>query len=165
MRSSLASRPSTRVLLLAAVLVIGCGKSGDPSRPKTVPVSGTVTLKGQPVAGAQLVFQPDGSNPGATGATDADGKYTLMTFQSGDGAVPGQYKVSITKNESVASGSGPSIDPKTGGMTSDYVPPTPGAKPAEAKNLLPPKYAQASTSGLTATVKESGGNQIDFPLE
>jgi hypothetical protein len=37
-------------------------------------------------------------------------------------------------------------------------------EPAAPKNLLPEKYADQKTSGLTATVKE-GDNSFDFPLE
>ncbi len=74
------------VLALAAT---GCGSG-------LVTVTGKVTLDGQPVEGAVVVFQGEngGGNP-AAGQTDSEGVFQLGTFRSGDGAFPGEYKVLI----------------------------------------------------------------------
>ncbi len=156
-------------LLGLSVLAAGCGKGKTGERPKTFPVSGTVTMKGQPVPDAQVVFQAQGKTPSATGFTEANGKYTLMTFEANDGALPGQYAVAIFKYDqpaAAASGGSGSAETSMGGMPTDYVPPGMAA-PAQAagpKNLLPAKYADAQSSGLTATVKE-GTNELNFTLE
>jgi hypothetical protein len=43
-----------------------------------------------------VVFVPEeAGGRGATGFTGADGHFTLTTFQAGDGAFPGQYKILI----------------------------------------------------------------------
>ncbi len=150
------------VVLLASVLAFGCGQQGA-DRPKTVPVTGTVTHGGAPVEGATVAFQSASGARGAVGVTDAGGKYTLTTFESGDGAVPGEYQVKIFKYkvEEVSEAVG-DVD------SDDYVPPAEGEgeeETAEAENLLPAKYADPTTSGLTATVTEGGDNTFDFPLE
>jgi hypothetical protein len=82
-----------------AVVVAGCGSEAYP----TAPVSGRVTLDGQPLANAALTFQPiptaDSSipGPGSGGVTDADGHYTLSVVgTSSRGAVVGKHKVRIT---------------------------------------------------------------------
>lgn len=83
----------TGVALLAAA---GCGES---DRPLTVPVSGTVTFSGgPPPAEGSLRFAPievaEGL-PNRPGRADFDssGKYTARSFATGDGLVPGKYKV------------------------------------------------------------------------
>jgi hypothetical protein len=64
------------------------------------PVSGIVTVDGHPAEGATVVFCPVNGSPEAMkqrpfSQTDANGKYELKTFQPGDGAPAGDYKVTI----------------------------------------------------------------------
>ena len=138
-------------------LLVGCGETGDTNRPKTVPVTGSVTYNGQPVEGATVTFVTGGSGGrGALGTTDASGKFQLTTFEAGDGAIPGSYKVTIAKTTG-----------ETAPMTQEdgvVVPPTGGPPTTEVKDELPLKYKDASTSGLTADVKEGGDNQFTFDL-
>ena len=130
-----------------SLLVLGCGGGGAAKPAKTYPVSGVVKYKGQPVAGATVVFSLSGEKPRtAMGQTDAEGRYKLGTFQPGDGAVEGPQAVTITKEEVVEA------DPKTG-----IVP-----KP---KHLLPIKYTDIGTSPLTATVTAGKNENVDFNLE
>jgi hypothetical protein len=163
------SRTSLRVggivVLLGACLAIGCPKSG-PARPKTYPVTGKVTLNGEAVEGATVSFQA--AKNSASGTTDANGIYKLTTFAAGDGAVPGQYKVAITKFEGGAPSGGAaagSSGSASGELPADYkAPEEGGAQPAAPKNVLPSKYADANASGLTATVTEGQNTAKDFEL-
>jgi hypothetical protein len=86
--------------LLAALVLLAAGCGGESY--KTAPVSGRVTLKGQALAKASVVFQPEGDKnnptpgPGSSGKTDADGHYTLkITGKETEGAVVGKHKVRI----------------------------------------------------------------------
>lgn len=146
------------VVLFVSILTLGCAGQQGGDRPKTVPVTGTVTHNGQPVEGATVAFQGAGGSQGAIGVTDAGGKYKLTTFQSGDGAVPGEYRVKIVKYKVETTQAADENSP-------DYVPPVEGEEAAPPENLLPANYADPTTSGLTATVTESGNNNFDFPLE
>ncbi len=149
-----------RWLICASCMLVwaGCGGAAvDPNRPATAPVSGTVTYQGSPVENATVTFlasAPDGKS--AVGRTDASGKFALMTFAPGDGAVPGQYKVMISKQVT------------EGGVSEEeaykYI--ERGENPPEptVKNLLPEKYTAADTSGLSADVTESGENTFTFEL-
>lgn len=148
------ARVGTWLAVGTAALLIGCTDS-HPDRPKTYPVTGTVTYKGEAVADANLNFQLVGSTGYASAKTDTSGNYALMTFQAGDGAVPGDYNVGITKYERAA--------PTGSASEEDYVPVQRGQSPAPAKNLLPAKYANPAMSGLTAKVVE-GSNKFDFQL-
>ncbi len=124
------------ICLLAAL--VGCG----PSRPKTVQVTGTVTLDGTAVEGATVMFMPEGGGRPATGITDKDGKFTLKTFEAGDGALVGKHLVSITKKE--VSGFMADESGLSGGVA-------PGG--VQEKWIVPPKYADPKTSDLTCDVQ------------
>ena len=80
---------------IGILVLSGCGK--EDSRPGRVPVTGTVLRTGQPVADASVILEPVGNTPAATGMTDAAGRFELTNFDPNDGAVPGEYKVAISK--------------------------------------------------------------------
>jgi hypothetical protein len=85
--------------ILLAVLLAGCGWESN-----VVPVSGRVTLNGQPLAGAIVAFQPvsPGINErpeacGSAGRTDASGNFTLRLIDpERDGALVGEHIVTIS---------------------------------------------------------------------
>src|SRR5262245_11610288 len=84
--------PGFAVLLVAAA---GCGNQRGP-----VPISGTVTLDGEPVEGATVTFHTVGTDKEgkpATGETDKSGTFRLRTGTD-DGVRPGEYKVVIIKS-------------------------------------------------------------------
>jgi hypothetical protein len=62
-------------------------------------VSGTVLVKGKPVAGVKVTFHPqfDMGTVKFTpnGETGKDGRFTLSTAAAGDGAPPGEYSVTF----------------------------------------------------------------------
>ncbi len=142
-----------------ALVISGCGSQVDPNRPTVVKVSGTVTYKGQPVEGATVLFAPT-VEPGfaATSITDRDGNYSLRTFNPNDGAVPGDYKVAVSKFD---------MSTANPDMEDDFA--------AELKNdasdvlvgptsLLPKRYSEVATANLSAQVSESGENQFTWAL-
>ncbi|NLS91298.1 MAG: carboxypeptidase regulatory-like domain-containing protein [Planctomycetaceae bacterium] len=153
--SVLNTRVAVCLMIGALALSLGCAPEQS-DRPKTYPVTGTVTYNGEPVADANLNFQLVGGSSFALAKTDASGKYALMTFEAGDGAIPGEYKVTISKFEAAAA---------TGTENEEeYAPPEEGAEPPPSKSLLPDKYRNPETSGFTATVTEAGPNTFDFEL-
>src|SRR5262245_12374499 len=78
-----------RLLAGAPTAALGCGQG------KTVKVEGVVTLDGKPLPAATVTFVPDGNGRAASGRTDQDGIFRLTTFRTDDGAVPGEYKVTV----------------------------------------------------------------------
>jgi len=138
-----------------AVSVMGCSLAwavgcGGGSTSPTTRVTGKLTCKGQPVAGANVTFLPAKGRP-ATGKTGADGRFTLSTYKSNDGAEMGDHKVSITMS------------------WDDNPPPMPGS-PA-AKDWKPPvqlfadKYLNPGGSGLTATVEKGKNTNFEWDLD
>ncbi len=80
-----------RTLLLSAFLYVGgCSSDSDIGR-----VEGTVTLDGQPLPNATVVFVQGQGRP-AGGITDEQGHYVLNYAQGRKGAMPGLNRVRIT---------------------------------------------------------------------
>jgi len=144
--------------MMLVLLFAGCGGSAvDPDRTETVPVTGTVTHNGEPVEGASVTFMAQSADGrGASGTTDASGEFTLTTFEPGDGAIPGSYRVKIAKT--VVEG-GPSEEEYQAAAARGMTLPQP-----EAKEMLPVKYKDVNTSQLTAEVKEDDDKEFDFAL-
>ena len=136
------------IVLTCCILLLGCSGGG----PATHSVSGVIMFQGQPVTDAQVGFIPaDGQaevKP-ASGQTDSTGRYTLTTYvkptQQVKGAMAGSYKVTVTK-----------------GIAENRI--------VEYDDLaqqtgLPPSYADATQTPLSATVSVDGSNHFDFTLE
>jgi hypothetical protein len=149
---------------MAIQFIAGCSNSA-PGRAKTVPVSGSVTYKGQPVEGAQVTFLGDGNVLPAIAVTDANGKFKCTTYNSGDGAIPGEHSVTVSKTvttgletESITQRSEKGMErAMLRGQRGENQPPKP-------LNMVPEKYAQAATSPLHLTVKEGAANEFKIEL-
>jgi hypothetical protein len=109
------------VLLVA---LVGCGNAGY------APVSGVVTLDGQPYARAVVSFQPigtkDNQNPGrgSSAYTDENGRFVLKCDNSIDGAVIGKHTVRImTRGNDVVGQSPEGGSPDGGTARVDPIPP------------------------------------------
>jgi hypothetical protein len=80
-----------------AGLAVGCARTT--AGPKLVRVSGKVFYRNRPVQGALVAFVPNTAAPGveaAQGYTGEDGAFTLKCPNRGPGAVPGEYKVTVS---------------------------------------------------------------------
>ncbi|SIO60718.1 hypothetical protein SAMN05444166_6498 [Singulisphaera sp. GP187] len=100
-----------RQIRLTAVLVLAglAGCDSAESRVKLVPVVGTVTQGGKPLANAALSFIPEPSNTDSTPGTassDATGYYAAM-WLTRSGLAPGSYRVMITADPSSGGGAIP----------------------------------------------------------
>jgi 5-hydroxyisourate hydrolase-like protein (transthyretin family) len=81
------------------LLSASCSKT-DPNRKVTVPVGGEVYVDGQPAGMVQVECHPseglDKEQPTITQAvTDEEGKFQLATYEAGDGAPPGEYRLTF----------------------------------------------------------------------
>ena len=77
-----------------ALTLAGCSASAS-TPPRTLPVHGKVTYKGQPLTGGKIQFEPDGAGREANGTIGSDGTFTLSTYEENDGAVPGTHRVAV----------------------------------------------------------------------
>jgi hypothetical protein len=151
---------------LAAVAgVFGCAKNEGP---RTVPVTGTITLDSKPVDAATVTFVSTNKEiRPASGVTDASGKYTLVTAGGGAGAMVGSYKVTVSKIVGGAAAKPASQEEAMKRMQEEMKEGMAGMgkKPPEQKNELPEKYSSADESGLTAEVKDGAKNEFPFDLK
>jgi hypothetical protein len=143
-------------LVFCVVTVVGCG---DGNKLKTYVVKGKITLEGEPLEGAQVIFTPvqeGGEARSASGTTGADGTYTLQTQEGepGAGTTPGEYKVTVKAYESVKTGR--KVQGDEGYEMVDEV---------ESVLKSPKRYSNAQTTDLTATVKAEKENMCDFDLK
>jgi len=105
------------------VLAIGCGSQ----RPEVVPTTGRILIGGKPLTGVAgfVRVEPADTRP-ATGAIDEEnGSFTLTTFERNDGCVAGTHPVAVI------------VKVTAGG---------------QVLSLVPEKYADASTSGLSVAI-------------
>jgi hypothetical protein len=132
---------SLTVLALAvqALVSAGCGPGG----PEIASVTGRVTLDGQPLANATVVFIPENGRP-AGASTDANGKYELNFTQGRRGAIPGKNTIRVTTQR----------DPYQDNN---------GKNVPGSKETIPPQYNTAST--LSFTVEPKKKNVADFDLK
>ncbi len=144
------------ILLLCAT---GCGSAGDYH-----PVTGKVTLDGQPLADARVVFTPtDETGQSAFGKTDASGTYSMISGTN-KGVTPGSYKVSVTSSppestETVDPAAVASSGEEYEKMLQNY---DSAPKAPRFKDPIPSEYNSQTT--LTCNV-ESGTNTYDIAIE
>jgi hypothetical protein len=143
---------SAHWLLATSLLAIaGCGDG----QIATYPVTGTVKVNGKPAEGAMVIFVPTSTAPEAErkrpfGIADGQGQFSLMTFEQGDGAPAGEYKVLV---QWPAPPNSQSSEQRGGGRR------TLGA------DRLRGKYFNLEKATLNATVKEDSNVLPPFELQ
>lgn len=107
------------VLCSMMLFVAGCGEKLPAGMPKPVPCEVIVTQEDKPLENALVSLQPsDGKQWSAVGNTDATGKAIVFTTDRYKGAVPGKYKVLVSKTETEQSKGPVSSDEAAGRNTS-----------------------------------------------
>lgn len=124
-------------LVLGFVMVtsLGCG----PSKPKTYPINGTVTFRGQPLPKGVVMMRPQ-TGPAATAEIGPDGKYSLEIVAGTHAVQVVALNLSEEAKEDMA-------------------------KLAAAQSLIPQKYNRFETSGLTVTIEPDQSESVDINLQ
>ncbi|WP_145257772.1 hypothetical protein [Planctomycetes bacterium Pan216] len=132
------NRQSQGVIVLAVVLVAGCGDSQEPPPYPSSRVTGSITIDGKPIEEGRVQFLPKDSAQGpVTSAEIREGTYTL------DRVPMGKQTAILTATR------------KTGRMIDDYGKPFP-----EVVNIIPETYRD----GITIDISEKE-QRCDFELE
>jgi len=130
----------------------GCGRTN------LVKVNGVVTLDGKPLSMATITFNPiGGAGRSASGLSDEDGNFQLTTLSTDDGAAPGEYKVTVAKEQAAEP---VEINPSAGpqGLEAMFAKKDPEArkKAAQARRkapvLVPRIYSDSRNTPLTEVV-------------
>lgn len=143
------------LIFCLSVVNVGCGGA---DRPDLVEAEGSVTLDGQPLAGAQVSLQmidppPEFQRPTII-TTDTQGKFRPQTYGDTPGLPVGKYNVAVRKRESTV--------PLDEGYDADSD--TINGKPVQWKLIVPRKYEDIEKSGLTLEVTDSGLNPETLAL-
>ena len=130
---------TSRWIACWTVLLPACGSDRLP----TYPANGRVLCDGRPAVNAEVVLHPVAPSEGARvvrphGRVDREGRFGLTTFQRGDGAPAGTYRVTLR-----------------------WPQPRPGASPLDpdpenargGPDQLHGRYRDPDTSGLTLAIE------------
>lgn len=152
------------ICLLFPLTFAGCGDPGIGA----VPVTGTITVDGTAMEGVMVVYTPADGSTGraASGRTDAAGKYILTTEINGDGAIPGEYKIAVTKHENADDDLPKEVDPDDEASLDNIYGELDTSKDQKSKNLIHAQYENPLGSGLSATVTDDESkNVFDFDVK
>jgi hypothetical protein len=146
LHKDLSSMRHLSYVTLICAAAFGCSRSATAPEAKVLPVKGSVTLDGKPLAGAQVMFLTGTPPVIFAGTTDDQGAYQLRGLES---SLQGECKVTISRF-----------------VKPDGQPLQPGEPPAVAGAIeqLPPRYSQFDLTSLARTVPAEGGT-FDFELE
>ena len=138
-----AAQPGWKWALPLVLLMSAAGCTKHPPRQTVVPVRGQVTIAGQPAAGAFVVFHPVDPNDPKTAPAQAyvkdDGSFVLTTYESEDGATPGDYVVTVEWRQLVE-------------RDGEFAP---------GPNVLPKVYGSRETSQIKFNVADAGPIELD----
>lgn len=142
------ARLGPALALLAMAAVVGCTRAPARAPAKEIPITGKITLDGNPLADAEVQFR-NANFATFGGATDAAGVYKLWTHDGGEQVCEGPCQVTVSKFVLPA------------GVT-----PEPDLSPMVqgGEQVLPRKYWDMDNTMLQADVPKEGGT-FDFPLE
>jgi hypothetical protein len=143
------------LLVVGLTICAGCGRS---DRSPLGRVAGTVQYNGQPVAAGTLVFEVPGARP--ANGTIADGEIVeVTTYVPRDGVPVGEARIAVfaTPASGVAAPANPAAEPGAAiVLDQNYM-------GGAVKSLIPSRYNDPATSGLTWTIQE-GENVLDLNL-
>jgi hypothetical protein len=142
--------------MAGGLFLAGCTK-GDPNAVKTVSVSGTITVGGQPMEGVEVRFVTEKFE--GYGKTDSQGRYDLVA-----GAQPGQNKVFFSKMSGGSSSL--KLNPDAG-IDEEQIrasQATGGAGLDVARELIPEDFSSREKTQVTFNVPEGGTTSADFKV-
>lgn len=142
------------VVAAGAILIAGCGDGGPP----LAAAGGRVSFNGQPLAGADVIFNSE-QGPTAVGQTNEFGRFELLT-NGKSGAVIGKHKVAIQAVEGFPIGGNAS--PADGAPEEELE--SEGDLRFGRRWLIPKRYGNPISSGLTAEVSRGSTNEYEFEL-
>jgi hypothetical protein len=142
------------LILLASVAwtPVACRRAVGPV---TAPVSGRVTIGGEPVEGVEVLFVGVGMN--GVGTTGPDGSYSLER-----GAVVGENRVCLKKYTGAVPGGAGGLD---AGQLEAMAAAQGGRQGRDAiRQIIPARFSDPASSELSYVVPAAGAKDADFSL-
>ena len=149
-------------LSLSVVGFIGCQPSGLSG---LVTLKGTVFLDDQPLAGAQIVFAPEEEGQRSASAVSLDnGTFAATTLKHNDGIYPGKYRIGVTKTEVIDRRTSEQIKRDNSDIADESMASIPPSPEPEFQIIVPERYNDFDSSGLTVEVGKSGQKNFEMRL-
>ncbi len=130
---------ATATLMLTGFSLLLLSAGCSDGRGTRVPISGTVTIDGEPLKHGSVTFFPIASGDGyraGGGSLDENGQYRISSYTAFDGLLPGKYEVTILAVEPIND---------------------------ESQRWHAPKsYSSAATSGLTIEIKDESVMDLEL---
>ena len=141
-------------LAAGVMLIAGCGSKNALD---TIPIRGEVIYNGKPLTEGTVVYlpAPGSKSRQATGPLESDGSFSLTTQSADDGAMKGEYQIIVLAYKPKPP------EPKSKEELEALI-----NKEGESQRgfIIPEKYTNPETSGLSDTVDEnhSGFKKIEL---
>jgi hypothetical protein len=141
--------PTFLILFVSVLLISGCFQN---SGAKVIPVTGTITKNGQPLAEVRIEFSKTDTGAMSFAETDTEGRFTLTHTHGKSGAEPGKYRVSVFQK-------GKPIPLPTGKKLEDI--------PEELRNQTSPDVpiTNSDKSPIEIEITDSGKNNIVIDIK
>jgi hypothetical protein len=147
--------PSSAAIWMSAIALALAGCQGN-GRIATVPVTGTVTVDGKPLEQGTITFETPGKRP-ASGEIKAGNIVNVMTYVASDGVPTGNHTIAITATAASAAAAVPKDPGQPMVVDANYM--------GVGQSLIPARYNNPATSGLTAEIKSTGKNSLQLELQ
>ncbi len=148
----------TALMIAFSAIIVGCGESENV---EVFPARGIVKFDGKPMIGGgaiSLVPMVSQSGKNAGGIINADGTFVLTTYEDGDGAMTGSFRVIINQSTSQ--------EPENGG-DSDAAgkAPVKAVQTVTSADVIPTIYADPVSSPVEVRIEARELNELTINLE
>ena len=143
-------------LVFAYWTITGLLAFGLSGGPRYMPISGKVTLDGQPLSQANISFKPLNGDRGGFGSTDLYGHYEIQHVSGNRGLLRGEYSVEITTGRIKTEYKKIPVAPTKSGTKQKQQAERVETIITTEKEVLPAKYNQSTT--LSFNVEQKTGN-------
>jgi len=140
--------------LLTCVLSSGCRKGGLPG---TIPVRGKVIYDGRPLGEGEVLYNPvEKTGRRARGVIQSDGTIKLTTLEKDDGALPGEYRITILAYAPHPGEPGRTVESESRDQIKQRI---------KRGYIIPERYIDPELSGLADTVDKNHSGFKELVLE
>lgn len=148
-------RFTKRVLAIAFLMswLTGCDDGGIGA----IPIRGKVLYNGKPLAQGEVLYNPlESTGRRAKGKIQSDGTFQLTTLEQNDGALPGDYQISILAYAPHPGEPTRTVESEQRDQIRERI---------KRGFIIPEKYVDPTTSGLTDQVSKEHSGYKEIVLE
>ena len=120
-------------------------------------IKGKVTYNGEPLGQGEVLYNPvNSSGRRAKGKIQSDGTFQLTTLETNDGAIPGEYQISILAYAPHPGEPTRTVESEQRDQIKQRI---------KRGHIIPERYTDPETSGLTDSVNKDHSGFKEIALE